>query len=176
MISINTADDFVAGNMKAFETVYKDTFDTIYKLTYRMTGNRHDAEDITHDIYVRVFEKRALYKKEKAALSTWIYRIAVNYTLNVLRSRKRWNRESIIENEETAEVLMENLEGAELVSELLGKLNPDFKSCLILCDVEERSYEETAKILGISIGTVRSRVSRGRSQLKKLFMENSGGE
>jgi RNA polymerase sigma-70 factor (ECF subfamily) len=168
-----TADAFVSGDVKAFEIVYRDTFKTIYQLVYRMTGNRYDAEDITHDIYVRAYEKRSLYKKERSALSTWLYRIAVNYTLNALRSRKRWSSENIIENSETAEVLMEHLEDAELVAELMGKLNPDFKACLIMRDVEERPYDEIAEILGISIGTVRSRINRGRGQLKKLFIECS---
>lgn len=168
-----TADAFVSGDLGAFEIVYRETFKTIYQLVYRMTGSRPEAEDITHDIYIRAYEKRALYKKEKAALSTWIYRIAVNYTLNALRDRKRWSSENIIENSETAEVLMEHLEDAELVAELLKMLNPDFKACLIMRDVEERPYGEIAQILGISIGTVRSRISRGRGQLRKLFTERS---
>ena len=172
-ISKETAGAFVSGDLKALEIVYKETFKTIYGLVYRMTGNRQDAEDLTHDIYIRVYEKRNLYKKEKAGLSTWIYRIAVNFTLNALRSRKRWSRENIIENSETADVLMEHLEDAELVAELLEMLNPDFKACLIMRDVEERPYEEIAEILGISIGTVRSRINRGRGQLKKLFREHS---
>jgi RNA polymerase sigma-70 factor (ECF subfamily) len=172
-ISEETTNAFVSGDLKAFEAVYKETFKTVYPLVYRMTGNRQDAEDITHDIYVRAYEKKALYKKERSAISTWIYRIAVNYTLNALRSRKRWNSESFIENMETAEVLIENLEDSELIAELLKLLNPDFKACLIMRDVEERPYEEIAEILGISIGTVRSRINRGRGQLKKLFMEHS---
>lgn len=174
-VSKETADAFVLGDLKAFETVYKETFKTIYHLVYRMTGNVHDAEDITHDIYIRAYEKRKLYKKERSALSTWIYRIAVNYTLNALRKRKRWSRENIIENSETADVLMEHLEDAELVRELLKKLNPDFKACLIMRDVEERPYDEIANILGISIGTVRSRINRGRGQLKELFTNFHGG-
>jgi RNA polymerase sigma-70 factor (ECF subfamily) len=168
-----TADAFVSGDLQAYETVYRDTFKTIYRLVYRMTGHRQDAEDITHDIYVRAYEKRTLYKKERSALSTWLYRIAVNYTLNALRSRKRWSGETVIDNRETADVLMEHLEDAELVAEVLERINPDFKACLIMRDVEERPYDEIARMLGISIGTVRSRINRGRSQLRKLFTELS---
>ena len=173
MISKETADAFVSGDLKALEIVYKGTFKTIYQLVYRMTGNRQDAEDITHDVYVRAYEKRVLYKKERSALSTWIYRIAVNYTLNALRKRKHWNRDRIVENSAAVDSLIENLDGMELIGELLEKINPDFKACLIMRDVEERPYEEIAEILGISIGTVRSRINRGRGQLKKLFMEHS---
>ena len=172
-ISKETADAFVSGDLKALEIVYKDTFKTIYGLVYRMTGNRQDAEDITHDIYIRVYEKRNLYKKEKAGLSTWIYRIAVNFSLNALRSRKHWDRNCIVENIAAVDGLIENLDGMELVKELLERINPDFKACLILRDVEDRSYEEISDILGISIGTVRSRINRGRGQLKKLFREHS---
>jgi len=172
-ISGEIADAFVSGDLKAFEKVYTETFKTIYQLIYRMTGNRQDAEDITHDVYVRAYEKRALYKKDRSALSTWIYRVAVNYTLNALRKKKRWNSASIVENGAAVEVLIENLDGMELVAQLLDKLNPDYKACLVLREVEERPYQEIAAVLGISIGTVRSRISRGRDQLKKLFKEHS---
>jgi RNA polymerase sigma-70 factor, ECF subfamily len=171
MISKNTADAFVSGDLKAFENVYKETFKTIFQLVYRMTRNHHEAEDLTHDIFVRAYEKRALYNKEKAALSTWIYRMAVNFTLNTFRRKKHWSNGLLIEERETVEVLMENLEDSEMVVEILERINPDFKICLIMRDVEERPYDEIADILGISIGTVRSRINRGRSQLKKLFME-----
>jgi RNA polymerase sigma-70 factor, ECF subfamily len=168
-----TADAFVAGDLKALEVIYKGTFKTIYQLVYRMTGDRQDAEDITHDIYVRAYEKRSLYRKEKAALSTWLYRIAVNYTLNALRSRKRWRTEEFIDNMGAAEVLIENLGDSELMEGLLRSLNPDFKACLVMHEVEERPYGEIADMLKISIGTVRSRINRGRSQLKKLFKERT---
>jgi len=173
MLLKETADAFISGDLKALEIIYRETFKTIYQLVYRMTGDRHDAEDLTHDIYIRAYEKRALYKKERSAISTWIYRMAVNYTLNALRKRKRWSNEKVIDNSETAEVLIEHLENTELVAELLKMLNPDFKVCLIMRDVEDMSYDEIAKILGISIGTVRSRINRGRVQLKRLFKEYS---
>jgi RNA polymerase sigma-70 factor, ECF subfamily len=168
-----TTEAFVAGDLKAFEEVYKGTFKAIYQLVYRMTNDRQDAEDLTHDIYVRAYEKRALYKNDRSALSTWLYRIAVNFTLNALRSRKRWAKESFIDNMGVAEVLIENLGDSELMEELLKLLNPDFKACLIMREVEERPYDEIADMLKISIGTVRSRINRGRSQLKKLFKERT---
>jgi len=169
MITKEITDSFVSGDLKAFEMVYKGTFKTIYQLVYRMTSNRQDTEDLTHDIYVRAYEKRSLYRKEKAGLTTWLYRIAVNFTLNALRSRKRWAKESFIDNMGAAEALIENLGDSELMEELLKLLNPDFKACLIMREVEERPYGEIADMLKISIGTVRSRINRGRSQLKKLF-------
>jgi len=173
MISKETTDAFISGDLKAFEEVYKGTFKTIFQLVYRMTGTRQDAEDITQDIYVRAYEKRSLYKKDRSALSTWLYRIAVNFTLNALRSRKRWGKESFIDNMGAAEALIENLGDSELMEELLKLLNPDFKACLIMREVEERPYGEIADMLKISIGTVRSRINRGRSQLKKLFKERT---
>ncbi len=171
-ISKETAEAFVSGDLKAFETVYRETFKTIYQLVYRMTGSRQDAEDVTQDIYLRAYEKRGLYKKERSALSTWIYRIAVNYTLNSLRKKKRWSSDSLVENSAAADVLIENLDEIDMVTDLLGKLNPDHKACLVLREVEDKSYDEIAEILGISIGTVHSRISRGRDQLKKLFKEH----
>lgn len=166
--------DFVAGDIDAFKTVYETTRQMMYGVIYKMTGNTHDAEDLLHDIYVKAYEKRALYKRSKSALHTWIYTIAVNHTLNTLKKKQRWNSDSIIADDslriDDFTERLANQSDWNLVQLILEKINPDYKTCIILKDVEEKSYEEIAGILDISIGTVRSRIHRGRKCLQNLFL------
>ncbi len=166
----NIVSDFVAGDTEAFKTVYETTKRSIYTVVYRMTGDHHETEDIVHDIYVRAYDKRKLYNKKKAGLHTWLYQMAVNYTLNILKKNKRIERNTVVEElkepEDTAE---DDGDDLQLAKAMLEKVSPDFRTCVILRDIEDKPYEEIAQMLGISLGTVRSRINRGRKQLKELF-------
>ena len=161
---------FIAGDTEAFKTVYETTKRSIYTVAYRMTGDHHEAEDIVHDVYVRAYDKRRLYNKEKAGLHTWLYQMAVNYTLNVLKKNKRIERTAAIESFKGAdECIEDDRDDGALARAMLEKVSPDFRTCVVLRDIEDKTYEEIAHILGISLGTVRSRINRGRKQLKELF-------
>jgi RNA polymerase sigma-70 factor (ECF subfamily) len=169
--------DFIAGDIEAFRIVYEATKKLIFSAIIKITGNVEDAEDIMHDTYIKVFEKRGLYKKEKTALNTWIYKVAVNNTLNMIRRKKNWlnwAKGTFFENaeEDNCEHIIKK-EDNEEIKRLLDKIKPEFRICLILKDMEEKSYEEIAGILNISIGTVKSRINRGRKKLELLFQ---GGE
>jgi RNA polymerase sigma-70 factor (ECF subfamily) len=158
---------FQAGNPEAFRKIYEITKQPVFSVIYRMVTSQPDAEDIMHDVYVRIFEKRHLYESEKAGLYTWIYQVAVNQALNALKKRKRFSAETLVEpsmkeKEDTAD-------DREIAVGILQRINPDFKACLILREIEEKSYEEIATILNISIGTVRSRINRGRKEIKDIL-------
>jgi len=161
---------FIAGEQEAFRHIYETTKKPIFGVIFRLVGNQHDAEDILHDVYMRVYEKRSLYKQDKSALSTWIYRLAVNFTLNVLKKKKRWHQDLVAEpvSEDILETYLAKSD-TELAQQVLEKINPDFKICLVLREIEEKSYEEIADLLQLSPGTVKSRINRGRQQLKELF-------
>lgn len=171
-IDIEVVESFIAGDNAAFHQVYETTKKSIYSVIYKMIGNQHEAEDILHDVYMRVYEKRSLYKQEKSALSTWIYRLAVNFTLNVLKRKKHWHYNLAVEpaTEDILETFVAKSD-AELAQKILEQVNPDFRTCLVLREIEDKSYEEIAELLKLSPGTVRSRINRGRQQLKKLFNE-----
>lgn len=161
---------FIAGDTEAFKTVYETTKRSIYTVAYRMTGDHHEAEDIVHDVYVRAYDKRRLYNKAKAGLHTWLYQMAVNYTLNILKKNKRIERNTTIESiKDSGKENDDDQDDRTLARAMLDKVSPDFRTCVILRDIEDRPYEEIAHILGISLGTVRSRINRGRKQLKELF-------
>lgn len=160
---------FIAGSKEAFHELYELTSQELYALIYRMTGNQQDAEDLLHDVYVRIYEKRRQFDPRRSAVYTWMYRVAVNYTLNDLRQKKRWQKDVVME--EISIVNHDHADMALQVQELLQKINPDFRTCLVLHEIEQLAYEEIAGILNISIGTVRSRINRAKVQLKKICKE-----
>jgi RNA polymerase sigma-70 factor (ECF subfamily) len=166
---------FIAGNTEAFHALYAATNKALYGLIFRMTGNKQEAEDLLHDAYVRMYERRQTFDSKKSALYTWMYRVTVNNTLNSLRTKKRWDQGVVLEDMAAA-VLEESVDTDDiaLVQRVLEKMNPDFRVCLVLAEVEQKSYAEIAKLLAVSIGTVRSRISRGKAQLKKLFKAQGG--
>jgi len=144
----------------------------VYRLAYRLTGNRHDAEDLTQDVFIRVF--RSLDGYEPGNFSGWIHRITTNLFLDRVRRKSRLRMDGFVDGAE------ERLLSGEVVPEsavhdaafdpdieaALASLPEDFRVAVVLCDVEGLSYEEISDVLGIKLGTVRSRIHRGRTQLR----------
>ena len=143
----------------------------VYRLAYRLTGNKHDAEDLTQEVFVRVF--RSLSSYTPGTFEGWLHRITTNLFLDTVRRRARIRFEALPDD---AERLASRERGpAQLyddthfdadVQAALDALAPDFRAAVVLCDLEGLSYEEIADTLGIKIGTVRSRIHRGRSALR----------
>ena len=155
-----------------WEDVVRDHSARVYRLAYRLTGNTHDAEDLTQEVFVRVF--RSLSSYSPGTFEGWLHRITTNLFLDMARRRQRIRFEGL--GEETAA----RIGGAEPtpaqvfddrhfdgdVQAALKALPPEYRAAVILCDVEGLSYEEIADTLGIKLGTVRSRIHRGRAQLR----------
>jgi len=144
----------------------------VYRLAYRLTGNKHDAEDLTHDVFVRVF--RSLHSYQPGTFEGWLHRITTNVFLDKMRRKQRIRFDSL--TDDAAARLPSREVGPEQsytdthfdddVQRALDALTPDFRAAVVLCDIEGLSYEEIATMLGIKLGTVRSRIHRGRSQLR----------
>jgi RNA polymerase sigma factor (sigma-70 family) len=144
----------------------------VYRLAYRLTGNRYDAEDLTQEVFVRVFRSLSTYTP--GTFEGWLHRITTNLFLDQVRRKKRIRFDALPEDSDA------RLPGREPdpsrayddthldddVQAALDALSPDFRAAVVLCDIEELSYEEIAATLGIKLGTVRSRIHRGRSQLR----------
>ena len=144
----------------------------VYRLAYRLTGNRHDAEDLTQEVFVRVF--RSLHTYQPGTIEGWLHRITTNLFLDQARRKQRIRFDNL--SDEAASLLaskgpgpgdvhMEQLFDADIES-ALAQLPPDFRAAVVLCDVEGLSYEEISEALGLKLGTVRSRIHRGRAQLR----------
>jgi RNA polymerase sigma-70 factor (ECF subfamily) len=145
----------------------------VYRLAYRLTGNVHDAEDLTHDVFIRVF--RSLHSYQPGTFEGWLHRITTNVFLDKMRRKQRIRFDLL--SDDAAARLPSREVGPEQhysdthfdddVQRALDALTPDFRAAVVLCDIEGLSYEEIATTLGIKLGTVRSRIHRGRSQLRE---------
>lgn len=144
----------------------------VYRLAYRLTGNQHDAEDLTQEVFVRVFRSLATYTP--GTFEGWLHRITTNLFLDGARRRQRIRFEGL--GEDAAQRLAgteaspaqawddQHLDGD--IQAALQALPPDYRAAVVLCDIEGFSYEEIAATMGVKLGTVRSRIHRGRAQLR----------
>ena len=144
----------------------------VYRLAYRLTGNRHDAEDLTQEVFVRVFRSLSTYRP--GTFEGWLHRITTNLFLDQARRRQRIRFDAL--PEDFGDKLPGRLPGPEAgmadqmfdadIEAALAELRPEFRVAVVLCDIEGLSYEEIADVLDVKIGTVRSRIHRGRSMLR----------
>lgn len=146
----------------------------VYRLAYRLTGNPYDAEDLTQDVFIRVF--RSLSSYSPGTFEGWLHRITTNLFLDGVRRKARIRFDALPDD---AERLQSRDHGpAQIYDEThfdhdvqaaLDAMPPDFRAAVVLCDLEGLSYAEIADMLGIKIGTVRSRIHRGRSGLREVL-------
>ncbi|MEU2199622.1 RNA polymerase sigma factor SigE [Isoptericola sp. NPDC019482] len=145
----------------------------VYRLAYRLSGNRQDAEDLTQETFLRVF--RSLSSYTPGTFEGWLHRITTNLFLDQVRRKKRIRMEAM--GDDAARVAApedhgrpeRGFEHANLdhdVQAALDALRPEYRAAVVLCDIEGLSYEEIAVTLGIKLGTVRSRIHRARAQLR----------
>jgi RNA polymerase sigma factor (sigma-70 family) len=144
----------------------------VYRLAYRLTGNQHDAEDLTQEVFVRVF--RSLSSYTPGTFEGWLHRITTNLFLDGARRKQRIRIEGL------GDEAVHRLPGTEPspaqafddthldgdIHAALKALPPEYRAAVVLCDIEGFSYEEIAVTLGVKLGTVRSRIHRGRAQLR----------
>ncbi len=149
----------------------------IYAMAYRLTGNRHEAEDLAQDVFVRVY--RNLDKYSPGTFDGWLYRITKNLFLDRIRRRKRvrmvelpdddWHR-SMQDGPDPSE-LLEDRSLAGSIEAAITTLPPTFRTAVVLCDVQGMTYEEIADATGWPLGTVRSRIHRGRRLLRAALTD-----
>ncbi|HEX6918203.1 MAG TPA: RNA polymerase sigma factor SigE [Phycicoccus sp.] len=145
----------------------------VYRLAYRLTGNAHDAEDLTQEVFVRVF--RSLDTYTPGTFAGWLHRITTNLFLDQARRKAKIRFDAFADDAETripSRAVTPDfavLEGIfdDDVENALAALPPDFRAAVVLCDIEGLSYEEIADVLDLKLGTVRSRIHRGRGMLRK---------
>lgn len=181
-------DRLKAGDAAAFEILVDRYSGDIYALLYRLTSNAEEAGDLTQDTFLRALRSIKGFRGD-AELKTWLFRIAINESRNRFRWWKRRRRDETISLDATigdsettfSDTLADNSispEDAALsrereyaISVALADIADIYREAIILCDVEGMSYDETAAALGIGIGTVKSRISRGREELRKRLKD-----
>jgi len=169
------------GDVRAFEQLFQQYHRGIYNTIYQMTHNDADAADLTQEVFVRAY--RALPRLQTPeAFTSWLYRIAVNLSRNWLRDRGRVRVESLEQPGEEGEegntreiadpnsdpaVLAQTRDMQERVQKAIAGLSPDHRRVVTLHHLEGMPVEEIARIVGCSIGTVKSRLSRAREHLRR---------
>ena len=144
----------------------------MFRLAYRLTGNKHDAEDLTQDVFVRVF--RSLSSYSPGTFEGWLHRITTNLFLDRVRRKQRIRFDALPEDaadrlqgrEPTPAVAFDERHLDADIQQALEALVPEYRAAVVLCDIEGLTYEEVAATLGVKLGTVRSRIHRGRAQLR----------
>ncbi len=163
------------GDMGAFREIYQRASGYVYTLAYRVVNTKHDAEEVTQDVFLKIHRSLASFKFE-ASFKTWLYRIAVNAALNHAKKRSRVTTrevEEVFEDRATvtqsdAAQRIEAGETEDQLKILLDQLNPDQRACIVLREIEGLDYQGIAASLGININTVRSRLKRAREILMAL--------
>jgi RNA polymerase sigma factor (sigma-70 family) len=156
----------------SWEQIVRDHSARVYRLAYRLTGNSHDAEDLTQDVFVRVF--RSLHTFQPGTFEGWLHRITTNLFLDTARRKQKIRFDGLVDGSEERlpsswPTPSEALADAGLdhdVAAALAALAPEFRAAVVLCDIEGLTYEEIAAVLDTKLGTVRSRIHRGRAQLR----------
>ncbi|NEK86519.1 RNA polymerase sigma factor SigE [Blastococcus saxobsidens] len=158
----------------SWEQVVRDHSARVYRLAYRLSGNAQDAEDLTQETFVRVFRSLADYSP--GTFEGWLHRITTNLFLDMVRRRQRIRFDALPEDTErlpgrapSPEQVYADTHLDPQVQAALDALPPEFRVAVVLCDIEGLTYEEIAATLGIKLGTVRSRIHRGRVQLRQAL-------
>lgn len=178
------------GDVSAFEQIITRYRSVVYSVSYRYAENQDDASDMAQEIFLKMFRTINSFQF-KSRLSTWIYRVATNTCLDLLKKRRNSFSESAYSydvgyedsdgNQNFAEVedtrfmpdkKAEEAETKDVINRAIGRLPDDYRTAVILRDIRGLSYEEIADITDCSVGTVKSRISRARKNLREILSED----
>lgn len=172
------------GDREAFNALVAKYQTQVFNTAYGMLSDYEDASDAAQEVFIKVYRSIASFRGQ-SSLTTWIYRICANVCSDTLRKRQRRGIHLSIDadddenpasklpsDEPTPAERLEQTERQRLVREAVDSLRPEYKEIIVLSDMEQLSYEETAKILRCPVGTVKSRLNRARNALRKKLSEN----
>jgi len=169
-----------AGDGSAWEEIVQTYSRRVYNLAYRFTSRTDSAEDLTQDVFIRVYRSLDQYDAKQGDLQNWLMRLARNLIIDDYRKRQRAPQDQAADDLEdhkyhlrsadsSVQREMERRELGAQVQAGIDKLSADLRTCVILRDIEELSYQEIVDLLKIPEGTVKSRINRGRIELAKIL-------
>jgi RNA polymerase sigma-70 factor (ECF subfamily) len=169
-------DNFLNGSEDAFTELMRRHEDRIFSVAMRMTGNRADALDATQETFIQAFRKAARFRGD-SAFGTWLWRIGINACNDILRKRKRVpqpEEDPAVEEPAGGSPSVDDAVATRLeLKDALAILSTDYREAVVMHDLGGIPYEEIATLTGVSIGTVKSRISRGRKRLAHLLEQGS---
>ena len=182
----------IAGDTAAWEELVREHSRRIYNICYRFTGSSSDAEDLTQDIFIKVYRSLGTFDSRKGAFTTWVTTMTRNLLVDHFRRSKQERMTDSMDAapaaDEDAPTLGERIEDVKpspeailtrkdkqrLVHEALQKVSPDLREAVILRDIQDMDYREIAEVLKVPEGTVKSRINRGRAELARLLSRTRG--
>jgi RNA polymerase sigma-70 factor, ECF subfamily len=177
----------VAGDASAWEEIVKQFNRRIYNICYRFTGSADDADDLTQEVFIRMYRTLASYEPSKGAFNTWITTMSRNLLVDHFRRSKQERVTDSLDaapaSDEEAPRMADQLaspaalpdervhsrEKQAMVQAALQKLSPELREAVILRDLQDMDYREIAEVLKVPEGTVKSRINRGRTELARLL-------
>jgi RNA polymerase sigma-70 factor (ECF subfamily) len=163
----------------SWEQVVREHRSRVFRLALRLTGNRHDAEDLTQETFVRVFRSLSSYRP--GSFEGWLHRITTNLFLDSVRRTSRHRTQPLDDEHALPAVdadpalVLTDAEVSADVRAALAAMPAPFREAVLLYDVEGHSYDEIAHLLGVKLGTVRSRIHRGRAALRASLGHRAPG-
>jgi len=178
----NLVERCLSGDEAAWEALVRTHTRRVYGFCYRFTGKDSEAQDLTQEVFLRVFRSLKSYRSDEGAFATWLARLSRNLLIDhYRRSRQDRSTDSIEEQlpmiEERAatsarpEGLLAGREASEILQGALQRLSPDLREAVILRDLQEMEYREIADVLKVPEGTVKSRLNRGRAELARVLRQ-----
>jgi RNA polymerase sigma-70 factor, ECF subfamily len=175
----------LAGEDSAWEDLLKTHNRKVYNLCYRFTGRTNEAEDLTQEVFIKIFQTLRTYDEAQGTFSTWLNRVARNHLVDHYRRTHKDRLTSSLEDEpgvlqetpsreEHPVARIESRERHELLQAALDRLSPDMREAVVLRDFQDLDYEEIAQVLGVPQGTVKSRINRGRLELARVIKRMEG--
>jgi len=173
-------------NNTAWEVIINRYSRRIFNLSYRFTGRKEEAEDLTQEIFIRIYQNLGSFRADSGSLQHWILRVARNLIIDCYRQKKPFQNSIGSEEMETMNLQdhrtptpfrrAEQAEASKFLKEGLSALDPELKDAIVLRYVRGLAYREIASILDVPEGTIKSRISRGRSQLARLLTRTAAYE
>jgi len=177
----------LGGDAAAWEDIVRTHTRRIYNLCYRFTSRREEAEDLTQEVFLRVFRTLTSYDSRQGPLGVWLHRVARNLLIDHYRATRKLKHDvsledsmPFLEEKESAaprpDRVLARHELSETVQAALLRLSPELREAVILRDLQELDYREIADVLDVPEGTVKSRINRGRAELARLLKRIPGYE
>jgi len=177
----------MGGDVAAWEDLVRLHTRRVYGICYRFTGNDSEAQDLTQDVFLRIFRTVKSFRVEEGSFATWTAKVTRNLLIDNYRRRRQDRATDSIEDQlpraeavssplspgqSRPDALVIGREKEELLRAALNKLSPELRETVILRDLQEMEYREIAHVLGIPEGTVKSRLNRGRAELARLLRKH----
>jgi RNA polymerase sigma-70 factor, ECF subfamily len=178
----------LTGDQAAWSELVRTHTRRIYNLCYRFTGRTQEAEDLTQDVFLRVYRTLGSFQGSQGSFTTWLTSLTRNLLIDHYRKHKKERLDVSVDDENTADVVEPNvtftrpdvvlieLESSQAIQVAIEKLSPDLREAVILRDMQEMEYREISTVLGVPEGTVKSRINRGRAALGQILRRKAASK